>query len=357
MNRREFLHAASGAALGMVAAQTGALAASSASAPAAPAVHTTRRLVLATPYPAAASGTHDAAVTLARKLEHLLGEVSLEVREDSRGSLAAFEAADADITLASEALNITACPPLALVAGLPGRFAPSLDATRTWLTGKGHRLWTRAHAPARLVPLYAGSEGEIPALWSKRRLDAVSGLTIAAAPGLRSEVLAGLGAKVITLAPGTLREALATGAIDSAEIASLEDALALGIPDIAPHCLEGLTAAHAGPLAFTVAPRHWRMLSPARRQAIADLARTFGFDHSRRQQHNAPALKAALAQARGLRFSTPPPALSAMVDRLSEAVVADLAARFPNLARGAIAAAALRDEERDFPSRKSVNVV
>lgn len=357
MNRREFF-----AAAGAIAANalTANFTARAKELPA-PALHTKRRLVLVCAYPKSAAGTHDVAACLASRLERLLGggSVEIEVKASTLGSIDALKSGGAHMTLAGEGANVGRIPALAFVSGLPGRFAHDPNFAGGWLTGSGQRLWHQAHQETGLLPLYAGSQGVSPGIWSRRPISSFSGLKIAAAPGPRADVLSALGTQTTPLAPADYADALSSGAVDAVELSSLEDAIALGVVRAAPYCLNSALAPHAGPLALTFAPSLWHGLPQAVRTAVRQDILAFAAHRQVRASENEDALKAALSAAFGCAFQQLNTAKIATIDRLSEAIIADYASR--NAACRALGGAAMATmfagRETDTTSTHYVNAV
>lgn len=325
MDRREFLAASAGAIAG--AAFTPAQV--STAPPRSPALHTRRQLRMVCAYPSAPAGTFDTAHGIAVRLESIIGAgYRINLETCCTGSIAAFEAGAAEIVFATEAANARRLPALAATTGLPGAFAQNPEDARDWLTGAGGRLWHHMHDATGLQPLYAGPEGSLPSLWSRRPIESFSGLKVASIAPLRGEVLKGLGADLIALAPSDFAGALASGEIDAVEVVSQADALALGVARIARFCLEGAVAAHAGSHALTFNPALWGSFTPATRAAVTALANTFPSQVFSKTAANELALKAAVQTALGVTYSRAGERVQAAVDRLSEAVIADFESRY-----------------------------
>lgn len=279
-------------------------------------------------YPPGHSGTADTAFALSNRLEHLLGEdYRIELASSSIGSIAAFRDGTADITFASETANAADVPALAATTGLPGRFALSPETARNWLMSEGGNPWHRMHDTAGLHPLYAGPEGTTPSLWSRLPLLTLSGIKVASTAPLRGEVLKGLGAEVVHLAPADFADALASGTIDAVEISTIADAMALGVVGVARHALEGLMGVHAGTRALTFRPSLWQTLTPAAQAAVTKLAQIFPDQMYSKAVANEPALKTVLQSAFRVNFSCDGGQIQTAVDRLSEAVIADFQSR------------------------------
>lgn len=326
MRRRDFMALAGGAAV--MAASSPLSRAIAGHAVRAPAVHTKRRFVMGCAVPRSAGGTYDRAARLAGRLAGKLGDaVVIDVATVDVGSRAAFAAGRADMMFAAECENVDEAPALAFFCGLPGRFASAPAAAEAWLSAAGEHVWRRAHGQIALRPIYAGTEGTRPSLWSRQKLESLAGINIATASTLHAEVAAALGATVVALQPSAYAAALDDGVVDAVEVSSIEDALALGIVGIARYCLDGALAPHAGPVALTCAPAVLKSVpmlgSLAVREDVWEFARLTRTESER----NHLALRAAVAASRYCQFDAPSGDLRNAVDRLAEAVLADYASR------------------------------
>lgn len=291
-----------------------------------PAIKTKQRLLLSCQYPVSAAGTHDLARGIGAAIERLLAERHhIEVITRPEGSIDVLTQGHADIHVGPEGANICHNSALAFFGGLPGRFAPDASQTGRWLTGEGQSLWHAAHARNGLRPMFAGAEGNEPGLWSRSEIDGFSNLKIAAGGGLRAEVLKALGADAIALPPADWKDALSSGAVDAVEVAGLEDALALGIPHVATYCMTGATAHGPAPCAATFAPHVLASFDASARAAIAADCARHGYRIASQSSRNAPALQAAIASAYGCNFTRSGQEMAATINRLSEAVIAELA--------------------------------
>ncbi len=316
MNRRDVITTAGAAAL-LAALPAGH---SRAAQKAAPALHLTKRLRLACPWPQAAGGTFDAALAIARVIETALEGVSVELIALS----AAHEQPD-DLSFASEHIQVAHNPSLAFIAGLPGRFALAPHVSAHWLTASGGALWRDAAArSSTAIPLYAGCEGVAPSLWLRHEIMSLTGLRVAGTDGMITDLLTACGATPVVLPPSLWAAALASGDIDAVHAASLEDALTLGLQRQAKHCLPLALMAHAGPMALRLPQHVWKVLGPGLRRKLRIEVAECGLRRHERSAHNHQALLAAVAEAYGVRIDS---CLNDDIQRtiysLSEAIVAD----------------------------------
>jgi TRAP-type mannitol/chloroaromatic compound transport system substrate-binding protein len=283
-------------------------------------LHLTTRHKLACAWPQSAGGTFDAALDIARVIEATLEGCSVEVVPDAP--------AMAEFSFGAEHVHASTNPALGFCAGLPGRFALPPPAAAAWLTGDGERLWQDASARTlRSLPLFAGCEGASPALWSARDIQNFAGLKVAGSAGLPAELLAAAGATSVGVPAAEYARALADRRIDAVYVASLEDALMLGLPRTAGHCLEGALAAHGGPLALRVAHDVWHSLPAGAQNRLRKQVAKSGTRRYTRVAGNHRALMNALREAHGLRTQRAGETLQGTLDRLSEAIVADFSSR------------------------------
>lgn len=319
MNRRDVITSSGAAALCAILPAGGSLA----SPLAKPAIHAIKRLRLACDWPQAAGGTFDAALDVARTIEIALGNCAVEVVP------AGSTAADADISFGNEHAHAVDNSALALIAGLPGRFALPPLASAHWLTTSGERLWQEAaQRTAQVIPVYAGCEGTRPTLWSRHEIANFSGLKTAGAAGLCAELLSAAGATRVDLPVAEWVPALTAGTIDAVHVAGLEDALVLGLPRHARYCLTGAIAAHGGPLALRIPAGLWHALPDHVRQHLRARVTTAGSRHTARMAQNDCTLRNAMTEAFGLRvLEQVPPNLQTTIDRVAEAIMADCAGR------------------------------
>lgn len=319
MNRRDVITTAAAAAL------CAALPAkpSAAARHGAPALHLVKRLRLACAWPQAAGGTYDAALDLARAIEMAMDGASVEVI-----ATAAHEPAT-DFCFGSEHSYAARDPALAFIAGLPGRFALPPEAAASWLTGSGAALWQHAAArTASVIPLYAGCEGVTPSLWSRHKIGRFTGVKVAGADGMFADLLAACGASLADVPPGQWASALASGDIDAVHMASVEDALTLGLQQHAKYCLPGVLTAHGGPLALRIPAQLWHALPAEARKKLRKYVAEAGWRRHARSVQNHGLLMTAMREAHGLRLlPTTPVYFQHAIYTMSEAIVAEYSGR------------------------------
>lgn len=320
MNRRDFI-AFSGAAAAV--AGPGVTAARALTTPG------KRPIILACPYPEGPGGSYEAARLLAAGLGRTLGEPVTIVRAPAPGSsIAALSGGTAQFYFGGEYGNAAFSPALGFLAGLPGDLSCDAIGLQRLLTGPGERLWDRGLGAHNVKALLAGLEGPAPGLWSRQALSALSGCKVATSGGLQADVLRALGAVPVLLEAEAIAPALGNGTLDAAAMASLEDALALGLPRIAKICMEGALARHGGPLALAMPRTWWERLPSAQKAGLRDLAHASAHQPAAVEAQY-QALRGAIADAFAVSFISPPASLRDAVRRVSEAVVADLAGGDP----------------------------
>ncbi|MEZ5901075.1 MAG: hypothetical protein R3D51_16460 [Hyphomicrobiaceae bacterium] len=324
MDRRTFIVTASAATAATCIGSVCALAKPAALA------RRAERLVLACPAPENTGGLFDDARLLARALERTLQEhsaaaqVKIEVVPGPAASIAALADGHADLFYGPEHANSAHIPALGFVAGVPGHLALNAQGLRIFMQGTGADLWRSSLASYGVVPIYAGHRGESPTLWSRVRIDNLKGLKIAT-EGLNAQVVAGLGGLPKSLKPEDITPALAAGEIDAAEIATLTDALALGLPKIAGFAARAPIADHAGAMSLAMSDRTWRTLSSQAQSSILSCVQAHAQARETRDANSKMVLEDALSRAHGAVFYACGDAQH--VRRVSEAVTAELAAK------------------------------
>jgi TRAP-type mannitol/chloroaromatic compound transport system substrate-binding protein len=144
------------------------------------------------------------------------------------------DASAADLVFGSVNRHRGRHPAFAYFAGLPLGLGLDQASHQTWLAiGGGQVLWDDLAGRFGFKPLLAAHTGPSGGVWTSRRLEAASDLSGARmhVDGLAVEVVRSLGATPMHLAAGDLRNGLAAGRIDTAE---LLEPLVLTSPDLQP---------------------------------------------------------------------------------------------------------------------------
>ncbi len=322
MDRRSFITTAS-AATALACASPVTAARASSNLRAAP-THRTQDLVLACPSPESAAGMFDEACALARALERALeARIRIDVVSCAQGSIDAIAGKSADLFYGPEHANAAHVPSLAFAAGLPGRLAMDARGLRAFMEQNGGSArWAACLESYGVMPIYAGHAGEAPVLWSRAPLATLSGRRVATA-GLNAQVVVGLGGALVPLSSGETASALGSGRTDAVEIATLTQAIALKIPQLARYAARAPLADHAGALSLSLHTRVWRNWTPQARAAVLSSLRDYALRRERDDARNATVLQQAVTQAYGTVYYACKDAPRAR--RVGEAVVAELA--------------------------------
>ena len=210
-------------------------------------------------------------------------------------------------------------------------FGLTPDGHNAWLYhGGGQGLWDELYAPHGVKPFAAGNSGLQMGGWYKREiasLDDFAGRKLRM-PGLGGAVARRLGAVAVSLPPGEIYPALASGAIDGAEFLGPWSDRALGLSKAAPfyywpgfHEPNGSAEALVNREAFAALPADLQAIVAA--ACEAENARGM----AEADWHNAQAL--AALEAEGVKLRRFPDDLLAAARVASDDVLSDLAARDP----------------------------
>ncbi|MGL4395339.1 MAG: hypothetical protein ACRCS9_02255 [Hyphomicrobium sp.] len=292
-------------------------------------------MAIASPWPAASGGYADQAHAVSRILATLLVEShAIEMARAPEPLLSCLAAPDAKSKTASliavggmqDLVDLD--PAFAYFAGLPGASALAPEALLRWLEDQGARaLLDELAGRHGLKVLVAGHSGERLGLWSTANDigDTLTGRRMHA-EGLARDVLKGLGADVVSVQPAEVVAALANGTISALESGNVFHALATGVTRVAATCVSDGITPHGNTLVVAMPLRVWagfdratqtRMTHALHAQAARDIADA---------QHNADLVRHMLARA-GIGFTHFAPALASDIQRISEAVIADVATR------------------------------
>lgn len=326
MKRRALL---TGAAGGVAAGAAGLVATS---AVAQPAERRTWRMV--TTWPPGAPGVGVNAQRLADKITAMSGG-RLTVELFAAGELVpAFEALDAvqqgvaELSHSapffwlgkSEALNYFGSIPFGLTA----------SEIAGWLYfGGGMELWEEALADFGIKPLFAGSSGISAGGWFRREINSledIRGLKFRIA-GLGGEVMRRLGATVVLTPPSEVFAAMASGAVDAAELIGPWSDQAFGLFRVAEYYY--VPAFHeVGPTAeLLINRRAWDALPDDLKAVVEEAAAASAMRyHADYAYHNVPALE-ALVEEHGVELRTFPDEVVEALGRVSLEVLEELGSR------------------------------
>jgi TRAP-type mannitol/chloroaromatic compound transport system substrate-binding protein len=175
---------------------------------------------------------------------------------------------DADLTYGSASRHAGLHPAFAYFAGLP--FAQGLDAPaqHAWLAvGGGEMLWDDLGLQFGFKPLLAGHTGPGAGVWAAARLETLADLARATlhVEGLAADVVRGLGATAVQMAPNELRAALAGGRIQAAEWLGPLVVVAPDLQPLAQRLYEPGFHRRGAALSLTVRKGVWDAMSAADR--------------------------------------------------------------------------------------------
>lgn len=117
-------------------------------------------------------------------------------------------------------------------------FGLTPDGHNAWIyQGGGQQLWDELYGALGVKPFLAGNSGMQMGGWYRRPLDSLEDLQglVVRMPGIGGEVLRRLGAVAVSLPPGEIYPALASGAIDGAEFLGPWSDLSFGFDKVAPY--------------------------------------------------------------------------------------------------------------------------
>ncbi|HKZ97480.1 MAG TPA: hypothetical protein VJ045_10925 [Hyphomicrobiaceae bacterium] len=335
MDRREFLKTTGGAAA-LTAAATAATAATAGETPpaaeiAAPAIGSgARELRLAMPWPDDGKGFSDSARRLARRIEAAAaGRLRVTI-------VTGEEDGEADLSHGTAHDCAAQHPAFAYFAGLPGETGlPPCDLDHWLAVGGGQMLWDDLAAERGLKSLLAGHSGAAPALWSAKPVTSLGDLEgePVFAIGLAADVVRALGAGPVAVPFSRLKAALQGGTIRAAEWGGALQSLAAGLPEAAKHGLGSGINGNGTALSLSLRLPLWERLSAADKALVsAAAAEEFRFGLAEARAHEA-IIRDLLARTHGVRFAPFPDDLADALRRVSDAVVAHVAATDRRAAR------------------------
>jgi TRAP-type mannitol/chloroaromatic compound transport system substrate-binding protein len=331
MDRRDFLKTSGAAAAVIASSASVATPEQHVGAPAI--VKGLETFSVAISWPDRCSGPAENARRLARTIEEASeGRIRFKFSEVPHAAKAVRSGA-ADFYFASEHENRELHLAFAYFGGLPGNHGVEAQHLNQWLlVGGGQALWDELAAEHGLKALLAGHTAEASGLWSKApivSLNALANLRIWA-PGIAEDVVRALGATPVSLDPSGVAVALANGEADAAESGGMITASALGIIENAPSRLPCAINPHGTAISFGCTSATWESLSRSE-QAIIQHAAQIEFQtmlaeesaHRRLMPLGDPGREERAAAAE----------IAQAIDRVSDAVVAHLAATDSKTAR------------------------
>lgn len=330
MDRREFLKTT-----GAVAAASGMTTAATASFAAPAVMHARREVRVATAWTNPVQGPGDSARRLLRDIEIATsGRLSFKLVATSTSGIEALNRDEADAYHGSEHDNLTADRAFAYFAGLPGSNGVRPSTFNAWLmTAGGQDLWDELSASFGAKALFAGHLGRSTGLWSPKPLTTLSDIAgcRAAGIGLANDVLRGIGADAQPLSLANIAQRLSTGDLEAVEAGGAITALSLGM--VSPGLQRtGITLCPMGTIVSLGFKRQlWDELAVADRLAIEALAaREAARVLAEEKAHRNVLLQGWPGHVPSRQASTE---IGQAVGRVSDAVVAHLAAASPTTER------------------------
>ena len=326
MRRRDFLKTS-----GLAAAALGVGNAAEAAAELARPSIITRivELTVVSPWQNGRGGFPESVAHFVQRLHAAAGpRLRLRTNFLSQDSFDAVTSGAADLYFGPAQTSVAHHPGFAYFAGLPGQSGLAPDALAGWLqNGGGQALWDEMSDLFGVKSILVGHTGPAPGFWSTRRIRSLSDISAEQiyAAGLAREVVKGLGAKPSSAAPSEVTGKLARAEIFAAEWGSAAQSMAAGFPSIAKFCTASAITQQGSALALTVRRSTWDRFEPALQNAITTVAGQ-EFSRSLADSRDGDAtLRRALSDALQIGFLPMPGDVSAAIDRISGAVVADVA--------------------------------
>jgi TRAP-type mannitol/chloroaromatic compound transport system substrate-binding protein len=205
-----------------------------------------------------------------------------------------------------------------------------------WLYyGGGLELWREVYAPFNLMPFPAGNTGVQMGGWFNKRIDSMEdlrGLKMRI-PGIGGEALKAAGGTPVTLPGSEIFTALQTGAIDATEWVGPYNDVAMGLHQAARYYYYPGWQEPGPTLECIVNREAWESLPDDLKAVVEVACQAVNLDMtSEYMARNAAALRQLEADPNVEVLGFPAPVLAGLKE-LTYAVVEDLAARDPTVAR------------------------
>jgi TRAP-type mannitol/chloroaromatic compound transport system substrate-binding protein len=220
--------------------------------------------------------------------------------------------------------------------GLPGDHGLTGRELQLWLSmGGGQSLWDEVASEVGLKPLLVGHSGGPSVLWARKPMDERTSFLNQSlvAEGLARDVAIGLGSEIaddLTVTPG---RALAAGKVDLCDAAGLAASVADGLPGTARYLYQPGFYRHGIATAIGLNLEAWHGLSRAH-AAVVELAasKTFANSLDWASAHSS-LMQAALLARRDVEVLQLHASVASAINRVSDAVVAHVAANGPRARR------------------------
>lgn len=330
MDRRSFLKQA---AFGALAAPA-SLGAAHPAPLAVPAVHASRvrEVTLATPFAPRPGGLSDSVFRFARRLEAASGSTIKIILIEGTDQSSRLPNG-ADFFMALEHASVGVEPALAYVAGLPGTTGLSAEALAVWLDEAGGQAeWDRSAAVLGMKKLLVGHTAGTGRLWLRSSRTTLSGARVAV-DGLAADVVKGVGAEAVALTADEAGDSLSRGDIDAVEVAGFEDGVTLGLHGVPAWSAAPPLYAGGSALSLSIPLTVWEGLGTDAQRILFDAARRHYAESVAEARHHANALAAMTARPAGAAAVAASAFAALPLQRVSEAVVAEVASRNANTRR------------------------
>ncbi|MGI9485251.1 MAG: TRAP transporter substrate-binding protein [Geminicoccaceae bacterium] len=196
-----------------------------------------------------------------------------------------------------------------------------------WLYfGGGMALWEEAMAAFGIKPLFAGSSGISAGGWYRREindLEDLKGLKLRMA-GLGGEVMERLGATPVLTPPSEVFQAMASGAVDAAELIGPWNDMAFGLFEVADHYY--LPGFHeVGPTAeILVNQRAWEALTGDIKEIVQAAAKATAFEYNADYRYHNATLLPSLVEEHGVDVRAFPEAVNDAIGKTAMDVLQEL---------------------------------
>lgn len=325
VNRREILQTfAAVPAFGATAAISPAPAIASSSKP--------TRLRIASAAPSSGAGLADDAHRFCRSIERLTsGRLDLTLVEDCDRPFEMLAAGTVDAVFGYEAAKVILHPAFAYFAGLPGPLSLPSSRISDWLSSDLTRdYWDRLSAALGVKTLHAGHTIMRATLWSRDPLSSLDQLADRSVycDGLAADVIEGLGGRP----EGAYGPQRALNAHHEAIVLCRQaaDGIALGLAAMKPFVTTTTLGGEASVLTLTVHRGFWdRLPGDARSelsQACHHLAASGAHASHASNAGSDDVILRALVEAGKITSYDLPGAIAFALNRVAEAVIADIAA-------------------------------
>jgi len=339
MDRRNFLKSVTGVATAVAAGSATAEAAAGQNADRAlPHVGSAKqRLRVALAASDNSQGLSDFCQQFATRVRELTeGDIQFEIVSQIRSGLKAITSGAAECCCATEHANQGTVPELAFFAGLPGDTAMTAASFQNWLgIGGGQDLWDTISADLGVKSLAIAHTGPSSGLWSRasiKELGALEGRPVFA-EGLAADVVTGIGAEAFAGTSQDVANGLENDTVFAAEVGDIPTALGTGLVQAARVVTTPGINRVGSVVSFGIKKSIWDGFNASQRAVIEAAATTTYQDTLGFTQAQARMMREACTRQFGLRFEDMSPNVMKTVARVSDIVIAHLAASSPRAAR------------------------